>query len=195
MQAGAEALGWNFVLHQPQHRPGALLVRDRRLPRLRRSVRVQALDGQDLPPGRATTAARRSSPAASPSGSSSRAAGPPACRRATSIRRPGATAAVTVRAPQVVVACGALESPALLLRSGIGGPAAGDYLRLHPCTAVFGYYPEDTQAWRGAPARRARARVRERRGRLRLPDRGRAVHDRGRRPRRCRGATARRTSG
>jgi choline dehydrogenase-like flavoprotein len=63
----------------------------------------------------------------------------------------GATAAVTVRAPQVVVACGALESPALLLRSGIGGPAAGDYLRLHPCTAVFGYYAEDTQAWRGAP--------------------------------------------
>ncbi len=56
-----------------------------------------------------------------------------------------------MRAPQVVVACGALESPALLLRSGIGGPAAGDYLRLHPCTAVFGYYAEDTQAWRGAP--------------------------------------------
>ena len=28
---------------------------------------------------------------------------------------------VTVRAPQVVVACGSLESPALLLRSGIGG--------------------------------------------------------------------------
>ncbi len=63
----------------------------------------------------------------------------------------GRTAEVTVRAPQVVVACGALESPALLLRSGIGGPAVGDYLRLHPCTAVFGYYPEDTQAWRGAP--------------------------------------------
>ncbi len=63
----------------------------------------------------------------------------------------GRTAAVTVHAPQVVVAGGALESPALLLRSGIGGPAAGDYLRLHPCTAVFGYYPEDTQAWRGAP--------------------------------------------
>ena len=34
-------------------------------------------------------------------------------------------AAVTVRAPQVVVAAGALESPAMLLRSGIGGPAVG----------------------------------------------------------------------
>jgi len=63
----------------------------------------------------------------------------------------GATASVTVRAPQVVVACGALESPALLLRSGIGGPAAGNYLRLHPCTALLGYYSQDTQAWRGAP--------------------------------------------
>jgi len=61
------------------------------------------------------------------------------------------SAKVTVRAPQVVVACGALESPALLLRSQIGGPAAGDYLRLHPCTATFGFYPEDTEAWKGAP--------------------------------------------
>ena len=58
---------------------------------------------------------------------------------------------VTVRAPTVVVACGALESPALLLRSGIGGPAAGDYLRLHPCVAVFGSYPEDQRGWWGAP--------------------------------------------
>jgi choline dehydrogenase-like flavoprotein len=63
----------------------------------------------------------------------------------------GRSAAVTVRAPQVVVAAGALESPALLLRSGIGGPAVGDYLRLHPCTAVLGYYSEDTQSWLGAP--------------------------------------------
>src|SRR3954469_19690183 len=44
----------------------------------------------------------------------------------------GPTGRVTIGAPRVVVACGALESPGLLLRSGIGGPAAGDYLRLHP---------------------------------------------------------------
>jgi choline dehydrogenase-like flavoprotein len=61
------------------------------------------------------------------------------------------SATVTVRAPQVVVAAGALESPALLLRSGIGGPAVGDYLRLHPCTATFAYYEQDMEAWRGAP--------------------------------------------
>ena len=58
---------------------------------------------------------------------------------------------VTVRAPQVIVAAGALESPALLLRSGIGGPATGEYLRLHPCTATIGDYGEDMQAWWGPP--------------------------------------------
>ena len=63
----------------------------------------------------------------------------------------GRAAKVVVHAPQVVVAAGALESPALLLRSQIGGPAAGDHLRLHPCTATFGFYPGDQQAWKGAP--------------------------------------------
>jgi choline dehydrogenase-like flavoprotein len=63
----------------------------------------------------------------------------------------GRSARVTVRAPRVVVACGALESPALLLRSGIGGPAVGLNLRVHPCTAVGGQYADDTRAWWGPP--------------------------------------------
>jgi choline dehydrogenase-like flavoprotein len=63
----------------------------------------------------------------------------------------GASARVTVRAPQVVVAAGSLESPGVLLRTGIGGPAAGEYLRLHPCTATLGDYGEDMQSWWGAP--------------------------------------------
>ena len=54
----------------------------------------------------------------------------------------GDRARVVVRAPQVVAAGGALESPALLLRSGIGGPAVGRNLRLHPATAVNGVYAE-----------------------------------------------------
>ena len=58
---------------------------------------------------------------------------------------------VTVRAPIVVVACGSLESPALLRRSGIGGPAVGNYLRLHPAAGVFGQYATDQQAFMGAP--------------------------------------------
>jgi choline dehydrogenase-like flavoprotein len=63
----------------------------------------------------------------------------------------GRSAPVTVRAPQVVVAAGSLESPALLRRSQIGGPAVGNYLRLHPCTAVFGIYGDDQKAWWGPP--------------------------------------------
>ncbi len=63
----------------------------------------------------------------------------------------GVPTRVAVRAPRVIVAAGALESPALLLRSGIGGPAVGHYLRVHPCTAVFGSYADDQRAWWGAP--------------------------------------------
>jgi choline dehydrogenase-like flavoprotein len=63
----------------------------------------------------------------------------------------GRSARVVVRAPNVVVACGALETPALLVRSQIGGPAVGDYLRLHPALAIFGGYGEDLRAWWGAP--------------------------------------------
>ncbi|GII05135.1 GMC family oxidoreductase [Planobispora takensis] len=63
----------------------------------------------------------------------------------------GETRRVTVRAADVVVACGALETPALLLRSGIGGPAVGHNLYLHPSAGIFGVYPEDQQAWWGPP--------------------------------------------
>jgi len=61
------------------------------------------------------------------------------------------TRTVTVHATQVVVAAGALETPAVLLRSGIGGPAAGKHLRLHPSSGMFGVYEEDQKAWWGPP--------------------------------------------
>ena len=63
----------------------------------------------------------------------------------------GRSSRVVVRAPQVVAACGALATPALLLRSGVGGPAVGDYLRLHPAGGVIGVYDEPQKAWWGAP--------------------------------------------
>lgn len=63
----------------------------------------------------------------------------------------GRDVAVTVSAPTVVVACGALETPALLLRSQIGGPAVGHNLWLHPSTGMTGLYDEPQQAWWGAP--------------------------------------------
>jgi len=71
--------------------------------------------------------------------------------RAAGVEANFAGARVTIRAPRVVVAGGSLESPALLLRSGIGGPAAGKHLRLHPCTLIFASYSEDQKAWWGAP--------------------------------------------
>jgi choline dehydrogenase-like flavoprotein len=63
----------------------------------------------------------------------------------------GQVARVAVRAPVVVCAAGALETPALLLRSGIGGPAAGAYLRLHPATVLGGFYDEPQRGWWGPP--------------------------------------------
>jgi choline dehydrogenase-like flavoprotein len=63
----------------------------------------------------------------------------------------GRQARVTVRAAQVVVACGSLESPALLLRSGIGGPAVGKNLRVQPGGAVYGIYNDKQKGWWGSP--------------------------------------------
>lgn len=56
---------------------------------------------------------------------------------------------VRVRARAVVLAAGALNTPAILLRSGIDTPAVGDYLRLHPVTAVWGRYDDEVAPWTG----------------------------------------------
>jgi len=68
---------------------------------------------------------------------------------ATVTRADGSSTQLTVNAPSVVVACGAIESPALLLRSGIGGPAAGKHLRLHPAAVVLGTYEQPVEGWIG----------------------------------------------
>ena len=56
---------------------------------------------------------------------------------------------VVIHAPTVVAAAGSLETPALLLRSGIGGPAVGKQLRLHPASLVTGIYDEPQDPWLG----------------------------------------------
>jgi choline dehydrogenase-like flavoprotein len=56
-----------------------------------------------------------------------------------------------LRAPLVLCAGGAIETPALLQRSGLGGDRVGDYLRLHPTTPVLGRYSESIQASTGIP--------------------------------------------
>jgi choline dehydrogenase-like flavoprotein len=72
--------------------------------------------------------------------------------RAAGVEAVGPTGGtLTIKAPRVVIACGALESPALLARSQIGGPAVGKHLHLHPCGAVLGSYESDQQAWMGPP--------------------------------------------
>jgi choline dehydrogenase-like flavoprotein len=58
---------------------------------------------------------------------------------------------VRIEAPVVVVAAGAIHSPALLLRSGLRLPALGRNLFLHPTSAVTGRYDEPVEAWRGPP--------------------------------------------
>ncbi len=56
---------------------------------------------------------------------------------------------VAVRAKAVVVAGGAIHSPALLFRSGVRLAALGRHLALHPATAVFGLMEEDIRPWTG----------------------------------------------
>jgi choline dehydrogenase-like flavoprotein len=58
---------------------------------------------------------------------------------------------VVIDAPLVVLAAGAVETPALLQRSGLGGGGVGRFLRLHPTTAVMGEYEHDTYPLAGIP--------------------------------------------
>ena len=58
---------------------------------------------------------------------------------------------VVVWAPTVVVAGGSIESPALLLRSGLDNPNIGRHLHLHPVAVVAGFYDRPIRAWTGSP--------------------------------------------
>ncbi len=58
---------------------------------------------------------------------------------------------LTIDAPLVVVAGGAIETPALLQRSGLGGGGVGSWLRLHPTTVVSGVYDRDILSNTGIP--------------------------------------------
>lgn len=57
---------------------------------------------------------------------------------------------VDVAARAVVVACGAIQTPALLRRSGFANPNVGRHLRLHPVTVVQGVMDEEIRGWEGA---------------------------------------------
>lgn len=56
-----------------------------------------------------------------------------------------------IEAKVVLVGAGALETPALLRRSGLGNRRVGRGLRLHPAATVLARFPYDVIAWRGLP--------------------------------------------
>ena len=56
-----------------------------------------------------------------------------------------------IHADVVVMAAGALETPALLQVSGIGNDQVGRHLRLHPAVVVAAKFTERIEAWRGVP--------------------------------------------
>lgn len=75
---------------------------------------------------------------------SGRVRGVRATYRANGVARP-----VHVRASAVVVAAGALQTPALLLRSGLRSPGIGVGLRVDPTSAIAAEFPEPVRTWEG----------------------------------------------
>ncbi len=58
--------------------------------------------------------------------------------------------AVRISAPLVVVAAGAIPTPPLLRRSGLGGhPRLGRGLSIHPALGISGSFEEEVVPWRG----------------------------------------------
>jgi len=70
---------------------------------------------------------------------------------------------LVVRARAVVAAAGAIETPALLLRSGLGGQV-GRHLHLHPGTAAMGLFEAPVRWWEGTLQARWSAELRQRLG-------------------------------
>ncbi len=56
---------------------------------------------------------------------------------------------VSIRCKAVVVACGAIHTPALLLRSGLRNEHIGGHLHLHPVSNVCGVFNEEIRPWEG----------------------------------------------
>jgi choline dehydrogenase-like flavoprotein len=82
-------------------------------------------------------------------------AGPPPRKRVHAVVRDPATGfprgRLAVEAPIVILAAGAIGTPAILERSGLGGGGVGRYLRLHPTTGVMGKYDREMYPFAGVP--------------------------------------------
>ena len=64
-------------------------------------------------------------------------------------KQTGKTHNLTIHAKIVVVAAGAVNSPAILLRSGLENQHIGRHLHLHPTTPITGIYPDKVYCWQG----------------------------------------------
>jgi long-chain-alcohol oxidase len=56
---------------------------------------------------------------------------------------------ISIRCKSVVVACGAIHTPALLLRSGLRNEHIGRHLHLHPVSNVCAVFEEEIRPWEG----------------------------------------------
>jgi long-chain-alcohol oxidase len=56
---------------------------------------------------------------------------------------------LVVRSRAVVAACGAIQTPALLKRSGLENANIGRNLKVHPVAAVFGVFDAEVKGWEG----------------------------------------------
>jgi long-chain-alcohol oxidase len=56
---------------------------------------------------------------------------------------------VDIRCKAVLVACGSIHTPALLLRSGLRNEHIGNHLHLHPVSNVCGVFDEEIRPWEG----------------------------------------------
>lgn len=79
---------------------------------------------------------------------------PPRKRVRATVRDPRTgevCATLTAEAPVVILAAGAVGTPAILQRSGLGGGGVGRYLRLHPTSGVMGIFGREMYPIAGIP--------------------------------------------
>lgn len=71
------------------------------------------------------------------------------CIGALIIQDGGATA-IVIASKAVVVSAGTINSPAILLRSGLKNSRIGKNLHLHPCSYMTGFFDKDISPWTGS---------------------------------------------
>ncbi|RCH78735.1 hypothetical protein CU098_002347, partial [Rhizopus stolonifer] len=57
---------------------------------------------------------------------------------------------ILIKADRVIVSAGSLQSPGVLLRSGLKNKNIGQHLHIHPATMIFGQFNESLRAFEGS---------------------------------------------